>query len=260
MLLWFQMLTQVTKALFRLSVQIRFFCIRFKCLTVYRIYSNTLFVPWRGFILQTIGIDFYGNDIANAKHNPQQQSSLQYRSCLTLWQHIAVALDHMHLTRQQQKRRKLECADLFHADYPSLVSKLQEVGRPAVHCHFPLDLHFATTQPCFCKDFKHVFYKPHYVVWGSDKQKSYTKSDLNGQTGTDFQISDLKSHFAGAWNGFVKKKKNLLNMIGFQSDVYNNLIWTDKSKKGLNVRWQMMDHLKIWSRMMGYSPVTTLST
>ncbi len=37
-------------------------------------------------------------------------------------------------------------------------------GRPAVHCHFPLDLHFATTQPCFCKDFKHVFYKPHYVV------------------------------------------------------------------------------------------------
>ncbi len=45
MLLWFQMLTQVTKALFRLSVQIWFFCIRFKCLTVYRIYSNTLFVP-----------------------------------------------------------------------------------------------------------------------------------------------------------------------------------------------------------------------
>ncbi len=161
--------------------------------------------PWRGFILQTIGIDFYGNDIANAKHNPQQQSSLQYRSCLTLWQHIAVALDHMHLTRQQQKRRKLECADLFHADYLRW-SQNSKRGRPAVHCHFPLDLHFATTQPCFCKDFKHVFYKPHYVVWGSDKQKSYTKSDLNGQTGTDFQISDLNfiSHFAGAWNGFVK--------------------------------------------------------
>ncbi len=40
-----------------------------------------------------------------------------------------------------------------------LLSKHKEVRVLAVYCFIPLDLHFATTQACFCKDVQHVFCK-----------------------------------------------------------------------------------------------------
>ncbi len=75
-----------------------------------------------------------------------------------------------------------------------LLSKHKEVLILAVYCFFPLDLHFATTQACFCKDVKDVFWKNvwHvYVLRGVRTWKSYAKSDLTSQTETDFQKCDL---------------------------------------------------------------------
>lgn len=72
--------------------------------------------------------------------------------------------------------------------------KYKEVRILAVYCFFPLDLHFATTQACFCKDVKEVFWKNVwrvYVLRGVRTWKSYAKSDLTGQTETDFQKCDL---------------------------------------------------------------------
>ncbi len=40
-----------------------------------------------------------------------------------------------------------------------LLSKHKEVRVLAIYCFFPLDLHFTTTQACFCKDVKNVFWK-----------------------------------------------------------------------------------------------------
>lgn len=59
----------------------------------------------------------------------------------------------LRLMRQQQRCRKLEYVALFCA------LKLKEVCRPAIYRFFPLALHFAIAQPCFCKHVQHVFYK-----------------------------------------------------------------------------------------------------
>ncbi len=73
--------------------------------------------------------------------------------------------------RQRQKRRKLECVALFRAAdlryfaffllflLSPLHSKHKEVRILAVYCFIPLDLHFAMTQACFCRDVQHVFCK-----------------------------------------------------------------------------------------------------
>ncbi len=87
------------------------------------------------------------------------------------------------LVRQWQTCRKLEYAALFRAAISAiflfffwspltLLSKHKEVRVLAVYCFFPLDLHFATTQACFCKDVQHVFCKNVwrvYVAWGREK-------------------------------------------------------------------------------------------
>ncbi len=58
-----------------------------------------------------------------------------------------------------------------------LLSKHKEVRVLAVYWFFfPLDLHFATTQACFCKDVQHVFCKTSdvftfYVAWGREKAR-----------------------------------------------------------------------------------------
>ncbi len=75
-----------------------------------------------------------------------------------------------------------------------LLSKYKEVRVLGVYCFFPLDLHFATTQACFCKDVQHVFRKNVwrvYVLRGVRTWKSNAKSDLTVQTETDFQKCDL---------------------------------------------------------------------
>ncbi len=73
---------------------------------------------------------------------------------------------------------------------------------------FPLDLHFATTQACFCKDIKHVFYKNlwHvYVLRHKTTWKIYAKSDLTRQTKTDFQECNRNpNHMNVALNRFAK--------------------------------------------------------
>ncbi len=107
------------------------------------------------------------------------------------------------LVRQRQKHRKLECAALFRAAVSAtllffflspLLSKHKEVRVLAVYCFIPLDLHFATTQACFCKDVQHFFCKNVwriYVLRGMRTWKSYAKSDLTVQTKSDFQKCDL---------------------------------------------------------------------
>ncbi len=80
---------------------------------------------------------------------------------------------------------------LFFFFLSPLLSKHKEVRVLAVYCFFPLDLHFATTQACFCKDVQHVICKTSdvfmfYVAW-----KSNAKSDLTVQTEMDFQKCDL---------------------------------------------------------------------
>ncbi len=83
---------------------------------------------------------------------------------------------------------------LFFVFVSLLLSKHKEVRVLAVYCFFPLDLHFATTQACFCKDVQHVFCKNVwrvYVLRGVRTWKSYAKSDLTVQTETDFQKCDL---------------------------------------------------------------------
>ncbi len=108
------------------------------------------------------------------------------------------------LVRQLQKCRKLECVALFRAAdlryfaffllLSPLLSKHKEVRILAVYCFIPLDLHFATTQACFCRDVQHVFCKNVwriYVLRGVRTWKSYAKSDLTVQTKSDFQKCDL---------------------------------------------------------------------
>ncbi len=96
----------------------------------------------------------------------------------------------------------------FYSVLPSpLVSKL---NIPAVYCLclFPLDMHFATTQACFCKDIKHVFYKNlwHvYVLRHKTTWKIYAKSYLTSQTKTDFQECNRNpKHMNVALNRFAK--------------------------------------------------------
>ncbi len=75
-----------------------------------------------------------------------------------------------------------------------LLSKHKEVCILAVYCFIPLDLHFATTQACFCKDVQQIFCKNVwriYVLRGVRTWKSYAKSDLTVQTKSDFQKCDL---------------------------------------------------------------------
>ncbi len=77
---------------------------------------------------------------------------------------------------------------------PPLLSKHKEVHILAVYWFNPLDLHFATTQACFCRDVQHVFCKNVwrvYVLRGVRTWKSYAKSDLTVQTKSDFQKCDL---------------------------------------------------------------------
>ncbi len=106
------------------------------------------------------------------------------------------------LVRQRQICRKLEYAALFRAAVSAvflfflspLLSKYKEVRVLAVYCFFQLDLHFATTQACFCKDVQHVFRKNVwrvYVLRGVRTWKSNAKSDLTVQTEMDFQKCDL---------------------------------------------------------------------
>ncbi len=115
------------------------------------------------------------------------------------------------LVKQRQTCRKLEYAALFRAAVSAiflsffffsffffflslLLSKHKEVRVLAVYCFFPLDLHFAMTQACFCKDVQHVFCKNIwrvYVLHGVRTWKSNAKSDLTIQTETDFQKCDL---------------------------------------------------------------------
>ncbi len=93
------------------------------------------------------------------------------------------------LVRQRQTSATL----LFFLLSP-LLSKHKEVRILAVYCFIPLDLHFATTQACFCKDVQHVFCKSVwciYILRGVRTWKSYAKSDLTVQTETDFQKWDL---------------------------------------------------------------------
>ncbi len=109
---------------------------------------------------------------------------------------------------------------------------------------FPLDLHFATTQACFCKDVQDVFCKNVwrvYVLRGVRTWKSYAKSDLTVQTETDFQKCDLNTNVAQ--NGFaqigfhvVRCHSDYLNMIGFQSDLHKNRIWADSLNEATVVR------------------------
>ncbi len=119
------------------------------------------------------------------------------------YRHGCTVVLYFVFSRQWQKRRKLECAALFRAAvsatllffflYP-LLSKHKEVRILAVYCFFLLDLHFATTQACFCKDVQHVFCKNIwrvYILRGVRTWKSYTISVLTSQTETDFKKCDL---------------------------------------------------------------------
>ncbi len=129
-------------------------------LTVHTWYRNCsdmiwLYILWCSFILLlafvsiAIMLCWYG--YANKNNNSNSVSNTD-----VVLQHDNMLPSHwivLHFMRQRQKRRKLECVALFHA----------VVCRSAVYCHFPLDLHFATTQPCFCKDILHVFYKQHLM-------------------------------------------------------------------------------------------------
>ncbi len=115
----------------------------------------SLCIPWCSFVLLlafvSIAIMLCCYGYANKNNNSNSVSNTD-----VVLQHDNMLPSHwiiLHFMRQRQKRRKLECVALFHA----------VVCRSAVYCHFPLDLHFATTQPCFCKDILHVFYKQHLM-------------------------------------------------------------------------------------------------
>ncbi len=127
-------------------------------------------------------------------------------------QHDYVAVTQFYISSYEawQKYRKLECAILFRpaistgfkAQRGAYTSSILSLS------FFPLDLHFATTQACFCKDIKHVFYKNlwHvYVLRHKTTWKIYAKSDLTRQTKTDFQECNRNpNHMNVALNRFSK--------------------------------------------------------
>ncbi len=147
------------------------------------------------------------------------------RCCLTwCWQHVAILWGS---DRNVENRN----AQLYYILPSPSVLKLKEVFRQPLYCYSLLDMHFTTTQPCFCKDIPHVFYKhlvcTFYMAWESDK----VKFDPSGQTETN----TISNNTDVNWNMLVKNyiscfwHSHLLNMIEFHLFEYilkcNLFLW-----------------------------------
>ncbi len=100
-----------------------------------------------------------------------------------------------HLLRQRQKRRKLECATLFHVAF-SVAFKTQRGAYTSCILTFLAWFAGRNNTSLFLQRRLLCFQQKHLTclcfTW-RENVKNYAKSDLTGQTETDFQECDLNS-------------------------------------------------------------------